>query len=82
LWGDELVKLLSTASLEERSAYILMSRIVPIQFTAALCRKGKVTVVDSVHELGVFGTFIGYVRMCCVRMRQSPKTVFVLSNVK
>lgn len=59
MWGQEIVDKLSTASTEERSAFILMQRIMPMTYKAALMKNGVVSVVDCVHELGIYQTYLG-----------------------
>ncbi|KAK9815717.1 hypothetical protein WJX72_008516 [[Myrmecia] bisecta] len=56
LYGPQLL-----AKLDERrglAAYILMQRIRPPSHRAAMIREGKVVEVDSLSELGIYGTFL------------------------
>jgi len=41
------------------SSYVLMQRIFPKAQKAAFLRSGQVQVLDSISELGVYGTFLG-----------------------
>ena len=57
-FGDELSAALRTLSREQRSAYILMQRILPRRTPAVLVRDGQVTVGPALSELGVYSTLL------------------------
>ena len=58
LFGAELASALSTLSREQRSAFILMQRILPKRAPAVLVRDGHLTVGQAVSELGVYSTLL------------------------
>ena len=60
LYGDDIAnKLQELAGKDERSAYILMDRIVPMVVTNYEVRRGlEVKKADMVSELGTFGTLV------------------------
>ena len=43
-----------------RLGYVLMQRIFPSPQNTAFLRSGKLEVLPSISELGVYGTFVGY----------------------
>ena len=57
-FGAELADALSTLSREQRSAFILMQRILPARRPAVLVRDGQATVGPAVSELGVYSTLL------------------------
>ena len=57
--GQEIARILSIASIEERSAYILMKRIRPMKKMTAIMRNGKLSVGLCSTELGIFSGFLG-----------------------
>lgn len=59
LFGDEVRQELERLTAAERSAYILMDRILPPTSPATLMRGGEVVAGDCICELGVFGVFLG-----------------------
>mmetsp|Transcript_11617 Transcript_11617/g.28629 ORF Transcript_11617/g.28629 Transcript_11617/m.28629 type:complete len:575 (-) Transcript_11617:141-1865(-) len=61
LWLDEMKQalMLKTMNEEERSAYILMRRIVQEPFPSALMRNGKVVVGECEKEVGIYASYIG-----------------------
>ena len=40
--------------------YVLMQRIFPSSQNTAFLRNGKLEVLPSISELGIYGTFVGY----------------------
>ena len=42
------------------AGYVLMQRIFPSPQNTAFLRNGKLEVLPSITELGIFGTFVGY----------------------
>lgn len=59
VWGEDLKKFLSSASVKERSAYILMERIKPGNFDAVLLREGKSKAGKCENEIGIYAAYIG-----------------------
>jgi len=59
LFDDDMATALRTMSEEERSAYILMERIVPPTFPCLLMKEGEVAAGLCAAELGVYGFFLG-----------------------
>lgn len=57
-YGKNIPPLLSSLSLEERQAYILMDRIRPPPAVSSMVRNGVVTQVPVVSELGIYGTWV------------------------
>jgi glutathione synthase len=57
-WGKDLVRVLGSATLKQRKAYILMERIFPQEHRNILMRGGAYAVENCVSELGLFGSFI------------------------
>ena len=58
LFGAELSAALQSLSREERSAFILMQRILPRRRSAILVRDGETTVGPAVSELGIYSTLL------------------------
>lgn len=58
LWNKEMTEKLSTATVAERSAFILMQRIKPRPAISPMMREGAVTVTDCLSELGIFGVLV------------------------
>jgi len=58
IWGQDIADLLSRASVEERSAYILMERIIPVQQEGVLLRNGQLMRGQCSSELGIFSGFV------------------------
>lgn len=58
-YGEEVARKLGELSAEERSAYILMQRILPKSQVSAMTREGQVLVSPSVSEFGFYSTFLG-----------------------
>lgn len=59
LWADDMVAALKRMTKEERAAYILMKKISPQPQSAALLRKGQLSILDCVSELGIYSAFVG-----------------------
>lgn len=59
LWGHDMVKVLKSATVEERAAYILMQRIRPPLHYNVMMRDGELTQGDCVTELGFYSAFLG-----------------------
>ena len=57
-FGAELADALGTLSREQRSAFILMQRIMPRKAPAVLVRNGRPTIGHAVSELGVYSTLL------------------------
>ena len=57
-FGDELAQSLRELSREQRSAYILMQRIMPRRTPAVLVRGGAPLIGPAVSELGVYSTLL------------------------
>ena len=57
-WGDELVKTLKEATVDERAAYILMARIRAEPSLQALMKMGKVHNGPCLSELGIYGVIL------------------------
>ncbi|GAB5372444.1 hypothetical protein AAMO2058_001665900 [Amorphochlora amoebiformis] len=63
LWLDDMKQALElkTMTADQRSAYILMRRIVQKPFVTALMRNGKVQVGECEKEVGIYASFLaGY----------------------
>lgn len=58
LWGEEISKVLSSATVAERSAYILMQMIKPAKHHAVMMRAGEVIEGTAASELGIFAGII------------------------
>jgi len=58
LWGLDLANYLQTASVMDRSAYILMQRIRPFQQHGVLMRNGQVTHGLCCNELGIYSSYL------------------------
>ncbi len=58
-WGAEMVQMLKTLSVAERSAFILMRKIEAKPRQQVLCRQAQVVVADCLSELGVYATLVG-----------------------
>lgn len=59
-YGEELVKFLREhKDSDVLSGYVLMQRIFPKPQTSVCLKKGKVSTVPSISELGIYGVFIG-----------------------
>jgi glutathione synthetase len=74
-FGEELVNALSTLSREQRSAYILMQRILPRRAPAVLVRGGVARAGAAVSELGVYSTLLTSKGGAVVRNRQAGHLV-------
>eukprot|EP00742_Colponemidia_sp_Colp-10_P004127 GILJ01004405.1.p1 GENE.GILJ01004405.1~~GILJ01004405.1.p1 ORF type:complete len:498 (-),score=81.87 GILJ01004405.1:118-1563(-) len=59
IYGAAVAHALQTFSAEERAAHILMERIHPPIQKALMMRNGQVMELDSISELGIYGTFLG-----------------------
>eukprot|EP00127_Corallochytrium_limacisporum_P000834 Clim_evm10s26 gene=Clim_evmTU10s26 len=59
LYDDDIAETLKTCTLEERSQYILMDRIVPRATKNIIVRNFKAVEVDVIGELGVYGMYLG-----------------------
>jgi glutathione synthase len=44
---------------EELSGYVLMQRIFPKPQTSVFLKKGQVSILPSISELGIYGVFVG-----------------------
>lgn len=58
LYSQQLKNALSTMSPQQRSAFVLMDRIRPPQFTNVIIRDGVAKLDEVVSELGVFGVYV------------------------
>jgi len=58
-YGDQVKEMLLKLSPKERSAYILMERILPPTNPGHVLRKGVLSEYPTVSELGIYGIFIG-----------------------
>jgi len=58
IWRDELKKFLSSASVKERSPYILMERIKPANRRGILLRNSEVRDGTVSNEIGTFASYI------------------------
>jgi len=59
-FGEKMVNALQTMSPTERSAYIIMDRIVPpVKKTWVMNKLGECSEINAVSELGIYGVFIG-----------------------
>lgn len=58
LYSQQLKNALSTMTVEQLSAFVLMDRIRPPQFTNVIIRNGVATLDEVVSELGVFGVHV------------------------
>ncbi|KAJ2502335.1 Glutathione synthetase [Coemansia sp. RSA 1972] len=58
VYGDDIPKLLTSISDEERKGYILMDLIRAPAFNSVLVRNGELVVASVVSELGVYGIFV------------------------
>ncbi|KAJ2270381.1 Glutathione synthetase, partial [Coemansia sp. RSA 370] len=58
VYGDDIPKLLTSVSDEERKGYILMDLIRAPPFNSVLVRNGEVVVASVVSELGIYGIFV------------------------
>lgn len=58
LYGSDIVDALTSMTPAQRSAFILMERIVSKPKTGALVRNGHATEGDCVAELGIYGAFL------------------------
>ena len=57
-FGDELKSALASLSREQRSAFILMQRVLPKRQQAVLVRGGQPLVGPAVSELGVYSALL------------------------
>ncbi|KAJ2899085.1 Glutathione synthetase [Coemansia aciculifera] len=57
-YGDDIPKLLSTLSDEERKGYILMELIRAPGFKNVLLRNGQLDSLEVVSELGIYGVWV------------------------
>ncbi|CAE7800500.1 GSH2 [Symbiodinium sp. CCMP2592] len=58
-YGADVAKKLKELTPEERSAYILMQRILPGLQPSVMTREGKVQVMDCLSEFGFYSVFLG-----------------------
>lgn len=57
-YGQQIVEALNTMSESERSAYIMMERILPRPAAATLIRNTESVEAQSVCELGIYGVYL------------------------
>lgn len=59
-YNEQVKEMLLKLTPKERSAYILMERILPPSNPGKVLRKGVLSEYPTVSELGIYGCFIGY----------------------
>jgi len=60
LFGETMIKALTTMAPQERASYIIMEKIVPrVVDTYVIVKNGTLAVMDAISELGTYGVFIG-----------------------
>jgi glutathione synthetase len=58
LYGEELKQALQTLNPKERAAYILMQRIRPKACQALVMKRGSVSTVQAISELGIYSVYL------------------------